>query len=48
MELNGLHYAVRPDKGYQWNEKVFSLLYQLFQMTVATVPQAGPAITIAK
>lgn len=48
VELNGLHYAVRPEKGYAWNEKVFSLLYQLFQMTVSSVPDAGPAITIAK
>jgi hypothetical protein len=25
-----------------------ALLYQLFQMTVSSVPDAGPAITIAK
>lgn len=48
IELNGFHYAVRPQPGYQWNRKVFSLLYQLFQMSVSTVVQTGPAITIAK
>jgi hypothetical protein len=48
VALNGYHYAVRPQAGYQWNRKAFSLLYQLFQMTVSAVPQAGPAITISK
>ncbi len=48
VALNGYSYAVRPETGYQWNRKAFSLLYQLFQMTVAAAPQAGPAITIAK
>ena len=48
VELNGLQYAVRPQTGYQWNRKVFSLLYQLFQMSMASVAQAGPAITISK
>lgn len=48
VHLNGLHYAVRPQPGYQWNRKVFSLLYQLFQMSVSTVVQSGPAITISK
>jgi len=48
VALNGHYYAVRPEIGYQWNRKAFSLLYQLFQMTVSTVPQAGPAITISK
>jgi hypothetical protein len=41
-------YAVRGQEGYQWNRKVFSLLCQLFQMSVSTVVQTGPAITIAK
>lgn len=48
LELNGYHYAVRPQSGYQWNKKAFSLLYQLFQMSVSTVAQTGPAITISK
>jgi hypothetical protein len=48
VALNGSYYAVRPETGYQWNRKSFSLLYQLFQMTVSAVPQAGPAITISK
>jgi hypothetical protein len=48
VELHGLHYAVKPQAGYQWNKKVFSLLYQLFQMSVSTVVNTGPAITIAK
>jgi hypothetical protein len=46
--LKGYQYAVQPQSGYQWNRKAFSLLYQLFQMTVATVPPSGPAITISK
>jgi hypothetical protein len=48
VELNGNYYAVKPQTGYQWNRKVFSLLYQLFQMSVSTVVETGPAITIAK
>ncbi len=48
VELNGYHYAVRPQSDYQWNQKAFSLLYQLFQLTVSTVVQPGPAITISK
>jgi hypothetical protein len=48
VKLNGHYYAVRPEPGYQWNRKAVSLLYQLFQMTVAAAPQTGPPITIAK
>jgi hypothetical protein len=48
VQLNGYHYAVRPQSGYQWNRKAFSLLYQLFQMSVSTVEHVGPAITISK
>ena len=48
VQFNGRYYAVRSQPGYQWNRKVFSLLYQLFQMSVSTVVQTGPAITIAK
>lgn len=48
VTVNGLAYAVRPQQGYQWNNKAFSLLYQLFQMSVSTVVHSGPAITIAK
>ena len=48
VELLGRYYAVRSEKGYQWNRKAFSLLYQLFQMSVSTVDKAGPAITISK
>jgi len=39
---------VRSQQGYAWNKKAFSLLYQLFQMSVSTVVQTGPSITIAK
>jgi hypothetical protein len=45
---NGHYYAVRHETGYQWNRKAFSLLYQLFQMSVAPVDKSGPAITISK
>lgn len=48
VDLNGYRYAVGPQSGYQWNRKAFSLLYQLFQMSVSAVPQSGPAITISK
>ena len=48
VSSQGYQYAIRPQSGYQWNRKAFSLLYQLFQMTVAAVPQSGPAITISK
>lgn len=44
----GLNYSVAPDDGYAWNRKAFTLLYQLFQMSMSTSPVAGPAITIAK
>jgi hypothetical protein len=48
VEWHGNYYAVRPQSGYQWNMKAFSLLYELFQMSVSTVEQSGPAITISK
>lgn len=48
VELRGLHYVVQPETGYQWNRKAFSLLYQLFQMSISPVQNTGPAITIAK
>jgi hypothetical protein len=48
VSYHGLGYALREDKGYQWNRKAFSLLYELYQMSTATVTSAGPAITIAK
>src|SRR5215510_11112441 len=48
VSLKGYQYALQPQSGYQWNRKAFSLLYQLFQMTVATVSSSGPAITISK
>jgi len=48
VALGGHHYAVRAETGYQWNHKTFSILYQLFQMSVSTVEHRGPSITIAK
>jgi hypothetical protein len=48
VRLDGNYYAVRPQSGYQWNQKTFSVLYQLFQMSVSSVAPAGPSITIAK
>jgi hypothetical protein len=48
VALNGYHSSLRPESGYQWNHKAFGLLYQLFQMSVSTAAQPGPAITIAK
>jgi hypothetical protein len=48
VEWQGNYYALRAETGYQWNKKAFSLLYQLFQMSVAPVDKTGPAITISK
>jgi hypothetical protein len=48
VPLQGRLFALRPERGYQWNRKVFSLLYQLFQMTVGAPVASGPAISIAK
>ncbi|HET6150296.1 MAG TPA: hypothetical protein VFH68_22340 [Polyangia bacterium] len=48
VHVNGRYYSVRAEAGYPWNRKGFSILYQLFQMSVSTVVQTGPAITIAK
>lgn len=48
VELDGSYYSIRPQRGYQWNKKAFDVLYQLYQMSVTTVPNAGPGITIAK
>jgi hypothetical protein len=48
VALNGYHYAIRAQRGYQWNKKAFSVLYQLFQMSVSQVEHTGPGITIAK
>jgi hypothetical protein len=48
VEWHDHYYSVQPQAGYQWNKKAFSLLYQLFQMSVSTVEQSGPAITISK
>ncbi|MCC6808779.1 MAG: hypothetical protein IT381_15240 [Deltaproteobacteria bacterium] len=48
VALDGKIYALAPEQGYQWNKKVFSLLYQLFQMSVAPATQPSPLITIAK
>ena len=48
VELHGHYYFVQGESGYQWNEKAFSMLYQLFQMSVSNVESTGPAITISK
>jgi len=48
VQWQGKYYALGDETGYQWNKKAFSLLYQLFQMSVAPVGQTGPAITISK
>lgn len=48
VRLHGRTYALRPESGYQWNRKAFSVLYQLFQMSVISIENTGPEITIAK
>ena len=43
------HYALQPEPGYQWNREGFTLLHQIFQMTVTELPRSGiPSLTIAK
>lgn len=49
VKYHGRHYALRPESGYQWNREAFTLLHQMFQMTVTELPTAGvPSLTIAK
>jgi hypothetical protein len=49
VKYEGHYYAVLPETGYQWNKKAFLFLYQLFELTVAALPQtAAPSISIAK
>jgi hypothetical protein len=48
VDLGGHTFAVRPQRGYQWNKKAFSMLCQLFQMSVAPTTPPPPLITIAK
>lgn len=49
VKFGGRHYALRPETGYQWNHEAFSLLHQMFQMTVTELPRTGvPSLTIAK
>jgi hypothetical protein len=48
IDLGGHTFAVRPQRGYQWNKKAFSMLCQLFQMSVAPTTPPPPLITIAK
>jgi hypothetical protein len=48
VDLGGRKFALRPQKGYQWNKKAFSLLSQLFQMSVSPTTPPSPLITIAK
>jgi len=48
VDLGGHTFAIRPERGYQWNKKAFSMLCQLFQMSVAPTTPPAPLITIAK
>jgi len=48
VKLNGRYYVIAQQSGYQWNQKSFDMLYQLFQMSVSASAQSGPSITIAK
>lgn len=48
ISLAGKDYALQPDHGYAWNKKAFSVLYQLFQMSVSPAPTPAPLITISK
>ena len=48
MSLDGRTYALAPDQGYPWNLRAFSILYQLFQMTVAPAHPPTPLISISR
>lgn len=48
VRLGDHYYSVKRLPGYPWNEKTFSVLYQLFQMSVSSNTAPGPSITIAK
>ena len=48
VATHGFYYSVREQNGYQWNKKAFSLLYQLFQMSVYADQKSGPVISISK
>jgi hypothetical protein len=49
VEFRDMHYALRPEQGYQWNREAFMLLHQMFQMTITELPRTGiPSLTIAK
>lgn len=49
VTYGGLHYAVKPEEGYQWNRESFRLLHQIFEMTMTELSQQGaPEITISK
>ena len=48
VQLGSHYYFVKRHAGYPWNEKTFSVLYQLFQMSVSSTAAPGPSITIAK
>ena len=49
IEYRDQHYSLKPESGYQWNHEGFTLLHQIFQMTIAELPRVGiPSLTIAK
>jgi len=48
VDLAGRSFALKPERGYQWNKKAFSMLCQLFQMSVAPTTPPPPLITISK
>ncbi len=49
VQFGDWHYALKPEKGYQWNREGFRLLCQVFQMTMTDLARKGaPIITIDK
>jgi hypothetical protein len=49
VKFHDRQYALRLETGYQWNREAFTLLHQMFQMTVTDLPRTGvPSLTIAK
>ncbi len=48
VALGDRTYALQPQGGYPWNRKAFSILYQLFQMTVAASRAPTPLISVGR
>lgn len=46
VSLDAMHYSLARDVGYPWNRRAFAILYQLFQLTLATPRVQPPLISV--